>query len=104
MDVPTAAREDLLRFLPADDVPARLKKPDKRAAPEEPVEQPEHAPSEPPIDLRRAIWEFIAVAPTLANGGVRVGEVTSAVTPWPHQVHAFHRMYDNWPPRLLIAD
>ena len=28
----------------------------------------------------------------------------SAVTPWPHQVRAFHRLYDNWPPKLLIAD
>jgi SNF2 family DNA or RNA helicase len=30
--------------------------------------------------------------------------VSSAVTPWPHQVRAFRRMYDNWPPKLLIAD
>jgi SNF2 family DNA or RNA helicase len=104
MDVPTAAREDLLRFLPADDVPARLKQTEKIAAPEEPVQQPKPASPEPPIDLRRAVWEFIAVAPTLANGGDRVGEATSAVTPWPYQVRAFHRMYDNWPPRLLIAD
>ncbi len=22
----------------------------------------------------------------------------------PHQVRAFHRFYDNWPPKLLIAD
>jgi SNF2 family DNA or RNA helicase len=104
MDVPSAAREDLLRFLPANDMPARLKQPDKIAAPEEPVPQPEPVPAVAPVDLRKAIWEFIALAPTLVNGGVRVGEVTSAVTPWPHQVHAFHRLYDNWPPRLLIAD
>jgi hypothetical protein len=30
--------------------------------------------------------------------------VTSTVTPWPHQVRAFRRLYDNWPPKLLIAD
>ena len=103
MDVPTAAREDLLRFLPADDMPARLKQPETIVAPGKPTQQPERTSPEP-VDLRRAIWEFIALAPTLAHGGVRVGEVTSAVTPWPHQVHAFRRMYDNWPPRLLIAD
>src|SRR3546814_16074594 len=40
----------------------------------------------------------------MPHGGERVGEATSAVTPWPHQLRAFHRMYDNWPPRLLIAD
>ena len=37
-------------------------------------------------------------------GGDRVGEATSAVTPWPHQVKAFDRLYGNWPPKLLIAD
>ena len=30
--------------------------------------------------------------------------MTSAVTPWPHQVRAFERLYRKWPPRLLIAD
>ncbi len=50
------------------------------------------------------MWDFIAVAPILPNGGIRVGEATSAVTPWPHQVRAFRRLYDNWPPKLLIAD
>ncbi len=75
-----------------------------RAGASEPVEQPPPTAPEPHIDLRRAVWEFIAVAPTLPQGGDRVGEATSAVTPWPYQVRAFHRMYDNWPPRLLIAD
>jgi len=104
IDVPTATREDLLRFLPTNDMPARLKQPKTIAAPEEPVEQPQPVSPVPQIDLRRAVWEFIAVAPTLPNGGDRVGEATSAVTPWSYQVRAFHRMYDNWPPRLLIAD
>ena len=26
------------------------------------------------------------------------------MTPWPHQVRAFERLYGGWPPRLLIAD
>ena len=39
-----------------------------------------------------------------AERGARVGEATAAVTPWPHQVRAFHRLYDNWPPKLLVAD
>ena len=26
------------------------------------------------------------------------------MTPWPHQVRAFQRLYEHWPPRLLIAD
>lgn len=104
VDVPTAAREDLLRFLPADDVPARLKQPKTVTAPREPVEQLKPVAPEQAIDLRRAVWDFIAIAPTLPDGGDRVGEATSAVIPWPYQVHAFRRMYDNWPPKLLIAD
>ncbi len=38
------------------------------------------------------------------GGGIRVGEATAAVTPWPHQIKAFERLYRHWPPRLLIAD
>ena len=26
------------------------------------------------------------------------------MTPWPHQVRAFERLYAQWPPKLLIAD
>ena len=86
-------------------MPARLKKAETdRRTRANLAQQPEPEPP-PPIDLRKAVWDFIAArAATLSNGGVRVGEVTSAVTPWPHQVRAFHRMYDNWPPKLLIAD
>ncbi len=47
----------------------------------------------------KVIWS----APTLP-GGERIAEATSAVTPWPHQLRAFQRMLDHWPPRLLIAD
>ena len=103
LDVPTAVRDDLLRFLPKDDMPARLRQAEA-PPPHVPEPAPWQEPAMPPLDLRRAVWDFIAVAPTLPNGGARVGEVTSAVTPWPHQVRAFHRLYDNWPPKLLIAD
>ena len=106
LDVPTAVRDDLLRFLPPpDDKPARLtmeSQPAPEATPVAPPPEPE--PVMPPVDLRKAVWDFIAAAPRLPHGGVRVGEITSAVTPWPHQVQAFRRMYDNWPPKLLIAD
>ncbi len=102
LDVPEAARADLLRFLPRDDLPARL----KQAPPPElkPV-LPPSAPVPPPaVDLRRAVWSFIRHAPSLPGGGARVAEATGAVTPWPHQIRAFHRLYDRWPPKLLIAD
>ena len=111
LDVPDAARRDLMRFMPESDTPARLKETEPapvKSAPEataSPPKQPEPLPAETPVDdLRSRVWAFIARAPSLPNGGIRVGEATAAVTPWPHQIKAFERLYDHWPPRLLIAD
>ena len=161
LDVPDAARRDLMRFMPESDTPARLKASDPApvkpvlpapedapgAAPAKPVpddapdsapakpasedipgpapappapkdtplppkepepsptETPEQLPASPPTgDLRSRVWAFIARAPSLPGGGIRVGEATAAVTPWPHQIKAFERLYGHWPPRLLIAD
>lgn len=106
IDVPTAQREQLLQFLPKDDKPARLKTKEPKPAdvthdPGESDGQPDPAPIE---DERRLVWSFLRTAPSLPDGGERVGEATAAVTPWPHQVRAFERMYHHWPPRLLIAD
>ena len=101
IDAPEAARRDLLRFLP-DDAPRRLggaPPPPDRA---DPISAPPPAP--PPADRRALVWGFIAQAPRMEPGGSRVGEATAAVTPWPHQVRAFERLYAAWPPRLLIAD
>ncbi len=112
LDVPEAARRDLLRFLPPDDrLPARLRA-DRGAAPAHPahpagqasVPQPPPAPGPPAHDRRGLVWAFIREAPRRAAGGERVGEATAAVTPWPHQVRAFERLYRQWPPKLLIAD
>ncbi len=100
LDVPQAARDDLLRFMPEPATPAA--RPRSVAAGPVAVEPPA-APS-PSADLRGDVWRFIAQAPTMPDGGDQVGAATCAVTPWPHQLRAFHRLYDHWPPRLLIAD
>lgn len=105
LDVPAAIREDLLRFLPTDDRPARMKESPKPIAPE--PEAPVEVVVGNPLttaELRRLVWGFIKYAPGMPNGGERVGEATAAVDPWPHQIRAFQRLYDNWPPKLLIAD
>ena len=103
LDVPSAVRDDLMRFLPTDDRPARMKEPPPTAeAVSAPIE--EKVPQITASELRRLIWGYIKHAPSMANGGERIGEATAAVDPWPHQIRAFHRMYDNWPPKLLIAD
>jgi len=106
MSVLDALRDDLLRFLPENDLPARLKKQEVAPLPlpAEPAVPPPPPAPEPVIDLRRLVWAFIKEAPKMPNGGERVGEATSNVSPWPHQVRAFQRLYGHWPPRLLIAD
>ncbi len=110
LDVPDAVRQNLMRFMPANDMPARFKEPEKKPAkpaPEKPEPKAKESPKPAPIqpgDLRSRVWSFIQHASSLPHGGERVGEVTSAVTPWPHQVRAFERLYRDWPPRLLIAD
>ena len=111
LDVPDAARRDLMRFMPVSDNPARLtEQPEKEPSKVAP-EKPEPEVSEPEIpsalehgNLRSRVWSFIQHAASLPYGGERVGEMTSAVTPWPHQVRAFERLYRDWPPKLLIAD
>ena len=107
LDVPGAVREDLMRFMPKDDQPARLKELDKKRAKPRPKPETKEfpTPSVPdPGDLRSRVWSFIQQAPSLKHGGDRIGEETSAIVPWPHQVRAYERMYHNWPPKLLIAD
>ena len=105
LDMPEAVRRQLLRFMPDEDLPERLRR--------ESVEPPEPArvlPDPPVLDdspaarRRSLVWKFIEQAPRLESAGSRVGEATAAITPWPHQIRAFQRLYDSWPPRLLLAD
>ncbi|MDE2982969.1 MAG: SNF2-related protein, partial [Gemmatimonadota bacterium] len=99
LDVPDAVRQDLLRFLPKDGPPARLR--DEVVGPAKPLGREPEAKSNL---YRERVWSFIRRAPSLQPGGDRMGEATAPIVPWPHQVRAFERLYRNWPPRLLIAD
>ena len=103
LDVPDAVKRDLMRFMPETDKPARLKEPEETPD-KPPPNKPEGQSALLTTDLRSRVWSFIQHAPSLPDGGERVGEITSAVTPWPHQVRAFDRLYTAWPPKLLIAD
>ena len=108
LDVPEAVRRDLMRFMPDDDLPARLKAQeseprDHPIATRPGTPAPEPVAPLPAVDRRGQVWAFIRDAPA-QSFGARVGEATAAVTPWPHQLRAFERLYAQWPPKLLIAD
>ena len=93
LEIPEAVRQDLLRFLPDEGLPSRLRP------------KPPPKPQPPwPTNRAQLVWAFVRNAPTLPNGGACAGEATAAVTPWPHQLRAFERLYAHWPPKLLIAD
>ena len=106
LDVPSAIEQNLLRFLPENDMPARL---EKVPTPDHPVKSASSLDSDgAELDLaerRRMLWGYIKYAPSFDRPGAeRVGEATAAIEPWPHQIKAFERMYHQWPPKLLIAD
>ena len=87
LDVPEAVRRDLMRFMPADDLPARLKargvEPRDETTGRQPrTSLPRPATPIPVVDRRGRVWTFIRDAPAQSYGE-RVGEATAAVTPWP---------------------
>jgi len=104
-DFPEAALKRLLEFLPEDDQfitppPPPTGETDAKDKDEKPPPQPHQLL---PEEVRAVVWPYIRNAARLWNG-IRVGEVTSAITPWPHQVRSYVRMLKNWPCRLLVAD
>lgn len=107
LEIADAIGKALLPFLPAGDAEPvrviRLNQTGDIAAPAMPPAPPPAPPPSPIDEKRRETWAFIHSAAARPDGA-RVGEATSAVVPWPHQVRAFHRMHSTWPPRLLIAD
>ena len=109
IDVPTAVREKLLQFLPSHD--QRPKRLDNISTPDSlfPLgDRPAPIPPLPgifdPQALYKKVWSTIQFGPSVPGVGDRIGEVTSAIEPYPHQIKAFQRLYQNWPPKLLIAD
>ena len=98
IEVPEAVRQRLLEFSPTDGIPKRLKR-DPNLSTTVSRESTANAKL-----LRERVWSFICKAPSLSPSGEMVGEETAPITPWPHQIRAFERMYHRWPPKLLIAD
>lgn len=104
LSVPTALAEKLLPFAPASgQLPRRLRETPTFYTPQ--VAKPASIPELPLTSSPRAlVWHYVYDAPRHSPAGDRVGEVTCAVKPWPHQIRAFQRLWQQWPPKLLIAD
>lgn len=97
LDFPDAVRKKLLEFLPKNDrfvtPPAQFFKP------EPPASKFKLLPSE----YCKIVWTFVSEAARFSTG-LRIGEMTSAITPWPHQIRTYSRFLGKWPCRMLIAD
>ena len=108
LDIPEAVRRDLLRFRPkGDDLPKRFPKPEAEPSPAPdppPKPGPPATPRLSPADRRALVWGFLRDAARGESASPAFGEATAPVTPWPHQARAFDRLWNRWPPRLLIAD
>ena len=107
--LPEAFRRELAIFAPAEGALPRRLPPevcDRLQRVEPDPEPPAPADVLPDLDERRRIvWSYVLnAAASGLPGSERVGEATSAVSPWPHQQRAFQRLWQHWPPRLLIAD
>jgi ERCC4-related helicase len=117
-DFPDAALHRLLEFLPHDDrfitppqstehVPPVAAIADDNTQTE--TDSTETLPAAAgaynllPEEISRVVWTFIGLAAAMWNG-TRVGEKTSAISPWRHQIRCYLRMLQSWPCRLLIAD
>jgi SNF2 family DNA or RNA helicase len=103
IDFPAALKSKLLEFLPTDDrfvTPPRAPKRKKPDATPPPVTSPHFLL---PDEVRRVVWTYIRNAARAWNG-LTVGEVTSTVTPWPHQVRTYQKLIETWPCQMLIAD
>lgn len=103
--LPESLKQHLAIYAPAEGspprrLPAATQIPEGGALP-----GPFHPPAADIEERRRLVWSYVLNAACSGlQGAERVGEATSAVIPWPHQQRAFQRLWEHWPPRLLIAD
>ena len=56
-----------------------------------------------PAEYAKIVWTFVAEAAKLPTG-TRVGGITSAITPWPHQIRSYTRFLNGQRRGFLIAD
>ncbi|MBC8248325.1 MAG: DEAD/DEAH box helicase family protein [Anaerolineales bacterium] len=98
MDVPEAARQQLLRYRPAM---APTCDPLEREPKPKVAERP--GVFVPELQRERVLFQFLRDAPHLLNARW-LGAATSAVTPWPHQARIADSIVARFPERFLLCD
>jgi ERCC4-related helicase len=98
LPVPEAVRQRLIRYRPTE--------PPRR----DPLERPRIAEGQPtyelaaePTEVERIVFQFLRDAPKLFNAG-DLPTMTSAVTPWPHQMRVVREVVARYPQSFLLCD
>jgi SNF2 family DNA or RNA helicase len=99
LDFPDAVRKKLLEFLPQSD--RFVTPPPEFYKAPLPVVEPKFKLL--PAEYAKIVWTFVSEAAKLPTGP-RVGEMTSAITPWPHQIRSYTRFLNGRRRGFLIAD
>ena len=98
LDVPEAARQQLLRYRPAT---APTRDPLERELKPRVIEVP--GVYVPEVQRERVIFQFLRDAPYLLNARW-LGAATSVVTTWPHQARIADTIVARFPERFLLCD
>lgn len=100
LDIPQAARDALLKYVPAT-APTH----DPMAPTPEPLPIQDDSEIERQARLERERWafQFLRDAPYLPNAS-QLGTATSAIQPWPHQVHVSEQVISTYPRSYLLCD
>jgi len=100
LDIPEAARDALLQYVPAF-APTH----DPLAPAPEPLDLKDQSALKREAQLVKERWafQFLRDAPYLPNAA-SLGAATSAIQPWPHQVHVAEQVVSTYPNSYLLCD
>lgn len=104
VDVPSAVRNALLRYTPqhAPELDPLATPPDEfETSPVPVVVVPNTNASS--LQAERIRFQFLRDAPTLFNNA-SLGTMTSAISPWPHQIRVSQAVINSYPRRYMLCD
>jgi len=104
LDIPQAAKDKLLTYTP-DHAPTNDPLEKRSSSEEAPASKPEPSVNEVEEELyrERLTFRFLLEAPFLPNAD-QLGVITSAVTPWPHQLRIVQEAVRRYPANFMFCD